>query len=73
MRGVGSHRHSGEPVPLDAGWEVGLGRQVRGRKGVCGGEEEGRTGATVLFSPRLTVLETSTVSWYQLHSGHWLW
>lgn len=39
MRG-GSHRHTGKPVPPDAGWEVGLGHQMRGRKGVCQGKEE---------------------------------
>lgn len=41
VRGVGSHRHSGEPGPLDAGWEAGLGHQVRSRKRVCWGKEEG--------------------------------
>lgn len=45
---MGSHGHSG------AGWEVGLGHQVRGKKQVCRGEEEGAGGteATLLTQPK---------------------
>lgn len=42
----------GKPAPLDAGWAVGLGQQVRGRREVCRGEEEGLLGATLLVQSK---------------------